>query len=366
MNSIVDTIKHNSNRKFVNIIDVIPSRIASLFSVLFALSIVFELRNLIDGFVLVMLGIFIILFLIANEYVKVLMVKRLFSKQIKGSIIPFIITFFLSASLSSIGIWMWTNKTVEHKTKNNVQNVTVLNKMNNKFDLKIDSIRNIQFESTQEYKDLIKTIEYWKSRKAMDSDELKLNRSRLDNVQTSLDNKRTMFNVRQSEMIGTIEGRKEREAIGQRTMFKAEENKTEKNSFISYIFLSLILITELAIIILNKLLAEKEMILNKFISSDDSKQYLIERNLLDTMFITKKKGDKMSINDVKYCPSARTFEWEELTVFYNTLIGIGILSDPLKRKKVLTNNVQVDNVQALTMFDAYHEKKFKYDIELNC
>jgi len=315
MKSIVSTIQYNSNRKFVSGFDVIPSTIASVFSVIFALSIVFELRNLVEGFVLVLLGVFIVLFLVANEYVKVTMIKRLFSDHVKGSVIPFAITFLLSASLSSIGIWMWTNKTVEHKDKNNVQMVMGLNKVNEKFDNKIDSIRLISFESTQEYKDLIKTIDYWKTRRAMDSDELKEIRTRLDNVQNTLNNKRTMFIERSNVQVESIVKRKEDAIALEKTMFKVNENK--------------------------------------------------KRNLLDTMYLIKGNKDVIDIKQVSYSPLAKGIEWKDLTIFYNSLIGMGILSDPVEDKKILTNNVLVDNVQALTMFDAYHEKKFKYDIELN-
>ena len=88
--------------------------IASVFSVIFALSIVFELRNIVSGFVLAFLIVFIVLFLILNEKLKVENVRKLYKGNKKG-IIPFGLTFVISVTLSSIGIYLWTNKSMDAK-----------------------------------------------------------------------------------------------------------------------------------------------------------------------------------------------------------------------------------------------------------
>lgn len=79
--------------------------VASIFSVLFSLSIVLELANIVNGIVLIFLTIFTVLFLITNERIKVQQLKNVY-KGSKKSILPFMVTFVISIVLSSIGIYL--------------------------------------------------------------------------------------------------------------------------------------------------------------------------------------------------------------------------------------------------------------------
>jgi hypothetical protein len=71
MKNFTEIIKESNNLKLVTFFDYVPATIANIFSVIFSTSIILELRGIVSGYVLVLLSIFIILFLIQNEIIKV-------------------------------------------------------------------------------------------------------------------------------------------------------------------------------------------------------------------------------------------------------------------------------------------------------
>jgi len=137
--------------------------------------------------------------------------------------------------------------------------------------------------------------------------------------------------------------------------------KTDKNNFVSYIFLTLILITEFAIIILNKILSEKEIKFNEFLNSDFVKKYLVERNVLLSLFLVAGKDSIVNINNAKYSPANvnNVLSWDEIRITYNTFITLGILETIDNDNKVLTNRIIVSEKEALNLFDKYYNTFLK-------
>ena len=81
--------------------------------------------------------------------------------------------------------------------------------------------------------------------------------------------------------------------------YNRTNNNTQKNNFISYIFLSLIIITEFATIILNKNIAEKQLKIAEFTDGEMAKTYIVVRNTLTTLYMTKDLNGETNIEKIR-------------------------------------------------------------------
>jgi len=358
--NLTSLIIKNSNNRFVTIFDRIPAIIASLFSVLFALSITLELKSLVSGVVLFFLIVFIILFLILNEVIKVKMIKRSFN-SVKSAIIPFVITFILSCSLSSIGVYFWTNKTVEIKDNSIIEKTISINDIKQKYNSDILNLNNQTFEDSKEFETLQIDLNYWKTRRPANVDERADIRKKIDAIQNRINVQRDKYNINKQTSLKQINDLMTQEIQITEATFNSSTNKMNRNNFVSYIFFILIIITEFAIIILNKILVEKENKLTSFLDSEHVQRYLIERNMLISLYMTANENNVTNINKAKYSPvnSNNVLEWNEITAMYNRFISLGILSNTQTVDNVLTNNIDLREEQALILFDSYYDKYFK-------
>jgi len=354
-NSIVSEIKRKSENKIVTIFDKLPAIIASVFSVLFSLSIVFQLTNIVNGFVLVFLTVFIVLFVTMNEIVKVNQVKKLFN-GIKTAIIPFGITLILSIGLSGIGIWFWVNKSDEIKETSNINKVEKINLIKKEYNNKILNLKNDVFENSKEFESLNLELSFLKSRTTSNNDERTLIRENIYKLQNNIQVQREKFNNSKYSEIESLNELMNNDIDVVNVLYQTNMNKTNKNDLISYIFLTLILITEFAIIILNKILSEKENNFNLIVNSDLAKKFLIQRNILESLYLTKGINNKVNINDAKYSPANGNNEliWSDITTMYNIFISIGILSETdTNTNNVISNTIVLDKESALKRFDEY-------------
>ena len=360
MKTLNELIRKNKNNKFnTSWLHKTPALIASIFSVLFALSIIIELSNVVSGIALILTGVFIVLFLIQNEIFKVKEIKKVF-KGNKPALIPFAITFILSVSLSTIGIYFWTNKTQSITDNINIEKSILIKTKNQFYNNKIDSIQNIKYESTPEYNSLIKTLDYWKSRRAMDIDELKSIRANIKDIEHKIDNGRNNHITGVNSKVDRYNKLLADELKVIDTKTAKTKNTSSTNNFISYIFFTLILVTEFAIIILNKNIANEEIRLDEFSNNDVSKLYIVGRNILESLYMTQ-KNSSVNINNAKYSYANKDniLAWEEISSLYNNYIQIGILDSGELVNNVLTNKLLLSEGDALIKFDAYFEKMFK-------
>lgn len=347
----------NSNKnQFLSFWDYIPALLANIFSVIFSLSIVLELKNVVSGYVLIILSIFVVLFLIQNEATKVIYVRKTF-KGIKNAVIPLIITFLISISLASIGIYLFVNKATDIKDNSNIEKNILINDINNKFQIKITEISNNQFEQSSEYQSLNKELIYWKSVSAATLDERNNIRLRIDNLQKNIISQRSLFDQNKKNNIVQLNKLLNNELSIIEAKYNKSMNNSNKNNFITYIFLSLIIITEFATIILNKNIAEKQIKRDSFTNSPLSKRYIATSNILKSLYMTA-KNNVTDINLAKYSP-ANKFSWEDLCLVYNQFISIGILDEgevkQINDKKLLVNNILLSEAEAQKKLAEYYE-----------
>lgn len=341
---------------------LIPALIGSFFSVLFSLTIVVELYNIVNGFVFFVLLIFTILFLVFNETIKLREIKKTF-KGNKFSIIGFLFTFMVSVSLSSIGIYFATNKSLEIENKIVNNKAEKIANLETEFLNKISTIQLNKFESTTEYKILKDNLTYWKNKKSATLEERTEIREHIRNIESDIKTNRTLFNESIKLKIDDLKSVKDLKLKEIETLYLTELNNISYNNVITYIFLIIIMITEIGIIIMNIDVAKYELSLEEFINSKQAQNYMITRNVLLSLFLVKNNNDMVSILNAQCSPVLNKLnwsddkKWSEVKKLYNLFIHLGILSEGeiemIKGKKILTNRFMMNEEEAFNKFDTY-------------
>jgi len=342
--------------------DYVPAFIANTFSVIFSTSIIFELRGIVSGYVLSLLSVFIVLFLIQNEVIKVKEIRKVFSGS-KNALLPFSITFIISVSLATIGMYFFTNKASEIKDQSTINKTIEINNIDNKYQISYNDVQSKTYESTDEFKTINKELNYWKRASAATLEERTGIRNKVENLQNVLNTNRTKFESNKINDLKRIENLISNEKTVINAKFESNMNKTETNNFITYIFLTLILITEFSTIVLNKNIVEKRNFVNEFTNSKIAKTYLISSNLLITLYMSAK--DKwVNINNAKYSYANKDnlLQWEDIKTVYNNFISLGILNTGEVRKEndkdLLYNQLLLSEIDAQAKLDEYFERFF--------
>ena len=355
------------NNLFVNI----AAKIASVFSILFAMSIVYELRNHVDSWLLIMLSIFISFFLIVNEVIKVRSIKAMHNNKLK-SLLTFLFTFILSLSLSTIGIYLWVNKTDNINSESLITKAVESNNLKSDYRMQIESIRSNEFESTEEYNNLNKSLSFWKSRKATDLEERANIRENIIRIENQIQTNRKEYNDNQKLSISNLENELQSKLDIVDVKFTNQSKEVNKNNFLTYILLTLIVVVEFAIIYLNNNIAKVETEFVQYTNNDIVKKYKVGRKLLESLFLTSNRVDTgngyteliTNINKAKYSyvNKLENLQWDDLIELYNLYIDLDILDRGFVKKKeesdengVLTNKFQVENIEsALKRYDQYY------------
>jgi hypothetical protein len=330
------------NFKEIKLIEKIPTILFSIFSVLFSMSILKELYTQIEFYFLIVLGIFITAFLIYNEYVKVRELKKLYMRTSYSSFL-LTSTLIISISLSSLGIYFWTNK--NHKITNEIlieksKELAIL-------DVKYNQIKYPAFETTKEYDDLINNIDYWKKKSAASLEERNLIRERIDEFQKTLIKKRDQYKI-------SIQNKKQESLLEKESTKNLIENKylamsndKDRNEYISLIFLVMVLITEGLIIMLNRDLSHKEILINQYNNSDFTKEYFLFKLIFETLYLRKKVNSKINIRD--------------FMISNLNQVGVNYYRIGFDKMKIFYNGLHASNVAVITnkLGDAklLHEKK---------
>jgi len=361
--NLIESIKESKEVKVISILDYVPALIANSFSVIFSTSIIFELKNIVNGYVLILLAIFIVLFLIQNEIVKVKEIRKVFS-GINKSLLPFSISFVISVALASIGMYFFTNKSTEIKNSSTLNKNIELNEIAEKYQKETDKIYLLTFESTKEYESIGSDIKYWKRLNAATLEERTEIRKKVDALQNIMNQQRSIFNTNRDKQLTNVEDMLSNEKNIIESKHNNATSKTETNNFITYIFLTLILITEFATIILNKNIVDKRNNVKLLADSDIAKSYIITSNLLMSLYMASKDG-WVSILNAKYSPVNKNniLNWEDIKVTYNNYISLGILSDGEVRnvagKDILYNKILLSETDAQAKLDQYFERLLK-------
>lgn len=355
------------NNLFVNI----AAKIASVFSILFAMSIVYELRNHVDSWLLIMLSIFISFFLIVNEVIKVRSIKAMYNNKLK-SLLTFLFTFCLSLSLSVIGIYLWINKTDDINSESLINKTIETNNLKSEYRLKIESIRNNEFESTNQYKQLSEDLSFWRNRKANDVEERGYIRDNIVRIENQIQINRKEYNLNQNLLISNLENELQSKQDIIDVKFTNQSKEVNKNNFLTYILLTLIVVVEFVIIYLNNNIAKVNTEFVQYTNNDIVKKYKVGRKLLESLFLTSNRVDTgngyteliTNINKAKYSyvNKLENLQWDDLIELYNLYIDLDILDKGFVKKKeesdengVLTNKFQVENIEsALKRYDQYY------------
>jgi len=367
LTSLVKEYKYKNS--FISNWDYLPAILTNIFSVIFSLSIVIELRKCIDNiFVLSILSIFVIFFLIMNEIIKVKEIRKVY-RGFKNSIISFVVTFLISITLASIGMYFFTNKSMDVKDNSNINLSIAINEIKLKFEDKINNVNNNVFENSETYNSLNKELYYWKHVSAATLIERNDIRLRIDKLQNDIQKERINFNNNKDSQVKKLIELQNNEISVTESKYNKVMNTTKKNDFITYIFLSLIFVTEFATIVLNKHIVEKQLSLDEFVNGDLAKMYTVSSNILTTLYMTS-RNNETNIEKAKYSYSNKdnVLSWEDITRLYNILIDLGILDNGEIReidlpngnvKKLLYNKFLVSESEAHQIFDNYFEKYFK-------
>lgn len=355
------------NNLFVNI----AAKIASIFSILFAMSIVYELRNHVDSWLLIMLSIFISFFLIVNEVIKVRSIKAMYNNKLK-SLLTFLFTFILSLSLSTIGIYLWVNKTDNINSESLITKAVESNDLKSDYRMQIESIRNNEFEFSNQYKQLGEDLTFWRNRRAADVEERDKIRENIIRIENQIQTNRKEYNDNQNLSISNLENELQSKLDIVDVKFTNQSKEVNKNNFLTYILLTLIVVVEFVIIYLNNNIAKVDTEFVQYTNNDVVKKYKVGRKLLESLFLTANRVDTGSgytelitnINKAKYSyvNKLENLQWDDLIELYNLYIDLDILDRGFVKKKeendengVLTNNFQVENIElALKRYDQYY------------
>ena len=368
---LTDLIKSKNTKKFAPWFIQIPAYSASLFSVIFSTSIIYEFKDSLSGLSLFIIGMFILSFMLINETLKIINIRK-FYRGVKSSLIPFTFTFSISVAIATISIYYFTNNGQILTDNSNINKSIEVNKIEQKYGLKIDSLKNHnRFELTNEYKSLNSNLEYWQNRKAMTLDERNLINQNISSIQNDINKNKEVYNSNLNNNINDIVNLKNKEIDILNSYHSKDMNKIKTTNFLTWILMIIMLITEIGIIYLNRFIAEDEKNKDDFSKSPQSKKYVLGRYILETIYLHKDANNTTNINVAKYSyglinniqkwDGTTVDKWDELKGIYNLYISLGILDKGSIVNEVLTNNVLMSNDDALTMYDTHHEKFFSIE-----
>lgn len=368
---LTDLIKSKNTKKFGLWFNQIPAYSASLFSVIFSTSIVYEFKDSLGGLSLFIVGAFILSFMLINEALKIINIRKVY-KGVKSSLLPFSFTFLISVCIASISIYYFTNKGQILTDNSKINKSIEVNRIEQKYGLKIDSLKNVnRFESSNEYKSLKINLEYWQNRKAMTLDERNLINQNISSIQNDINKSKEIYNSNLNNNINELVNLKNKEIDILDSYHSKDINKIKTTNFLTWILVIIMLITEIGIIYLNKFIAEDEKNKDDFSKSPLAKKYVLGRYILETIYLHKDENNTTNINVAKYSyglinniqkwDGTTVDKWDELKGIYNLYISLGILDKGSVINEVLTNNVLMSNEDALTMYDTHHEKFFSIE-----
>ena len=230
--------------------------IASFFSFLFSLSIVFELKKQIikiqghyDERTYYTMLAFAAFFLFVNELYKVKSLKTQFYIEKKKPSFLTCFTFAASVILSSIGITFWIDKTGEQQDTHaeSVQSERLLIK--EKYNLIIDSVSQLS-DNSLEYKRLEKDIYFWKNRSCK-TDELKEQaRTEISKLESHQRDLEAAFKASIQEKIERYKELQNEEMTQLGIKSENFRKLLNDNKFIFYILFAMVIFVEIAIIII--------------------------------------------------------------------------------------------------------------------
>lgn len=274
----------------------------SIFSVIFASQMAFELKSSLETKELVYLFVsFVIFFLIINEGIKINQCRKIKNNGNVLNIFILIFTFSLSLSLSGLGVYFMSNKTLKVNIDNSFNKDNSVNNINLKYASKLDSIQNLDYFSSTEYIYLSNQIKALKrGKKSIEK------KAKIDSLSIQVNEGKKTFDNIKKDKLTEYNSAKNSELKLAETKYSNTNKENKKNNAVSYIFITLVIISEFMIFFINNKIGEMKKtniiknIMNIRKKEENHKEYLKTRKLLCYLYTVRSKGDDFSIKTLQY------------------------------------------------------------------
>jgi hypothetical protein len=355
------TIINNSKKsKGISLLSFILTYTASAFSIIFASSIVFEAKTFLNFYLFILLCGFLAYFLFINEKTKIDESRKLKPNYIR-LFIPFLVTFCSTV----IGIYLLTNKTFDNNINISNQKSELTYNIELKYNHKIDSINTLDYYNTNDYAILTTQIKEFK-KFTFDTIQRKFNKTMVANLYTQIINNKAKFDANKDNQVKSITQLKTAESnkanINTANNFKV----SGKHNFISFFFVCLSILLEFTIFTLNRNIGKKLIELNEYTQTENVKDFLLYRNMLNFIYEIYTSGDIINFNTINYSYFAKknNLEFTKVKEIYDTFISVGILekftdfeneNNDIEKKEKTKFEIKFNKNQALKRFDKCFE-----------
>lgn len=291
----------------------------SIFSILSSFSLIGEIDKVgVDWYISLFLTVFLIVFILFNEYTKVKELKLKFNKSVNHSFFMLLITFTISLSTSTVGIYLWTDKTQEISSSLVAEQSSACDSIITLYNQRITTLYSTDFSNTQEGKSLESSLSYWKSRKAASSEDLQSIRLNVSRIEQQRAASLEQFSTDRRQAEDRLKQEMNTKLAGISGISTVKQDKLTRNNRITFIFLVLVLITEFMIVFSQKELCNPSQ-------TRMSKEHYRVFRLVTSLQFRGFTSRPVDINEVKFSEFMKEYEWEEVKRIFNLLIEIGVI-----------------------------------------
>jgi len=295
--------------------------LASIFSVIFSLSIIKELFNSVPLVVLILMSVFLVLFVIYNEVSKVRELQKYYKKR-KHNVLAIAVTFIISLFLSGVGIYFYSNNSLDTEIALNNDLKEQKLSIERKYQFQLDSLNNVPI-SSPEYIKLVDDIDFWRNRKSDSKEQRQEILSNIKELELKRENLYNTIKKDRSLIYERILTLKSNELDLLLTQNTGKEKKQDRSNFISWVFVLMVIVTEFIILNVQRQIAnfytpEQVMLLNIVKNCE-------YRNLKG-IDINEFKFSTFNKNKQKFLDQTHTdADWKETKKAYNLLKELNII-----------------------------------------
>jgi hypothetical protein len=291
----------------------------SAFSILSSFSLIREINRLeAEWYVILFLTLFLLVFVVFVEYMKVIEVRRKFNQSVRSNLIMLLFTFTISIGTSGIGIWFWTDQTQQINQRMTEVKISSQNTIEDKYNHQVDSVSNLSVTNTPEYHTLFKVLEYWQDRRAIDSSDLRLIRESISRTEKQMARMYDNFSTLKQSKIDQLRKSQSIRMSGVISTSDNEVKRMNRNNTVTFIFLILILIIEFMIVMVHKELCNPDI--NRLKS-----EYWNLKKLIIHLQLRGFDTERIDINEVKYSTFMKEYDFDQVKKFYNLLHNIKVI-----------------------------------------
>jgi hypothetical protein len=193
-------------------------------------------------------------------------------------------------------------------------------------------------------------------------------RNTIREIQNTINNNRKEFNSKQKNLISEKQNELNSKLKIVDVEFNNQSKEVNKNNFLTYILLTLVIIVEFAIIYLNNNIAKEDREILNLKTNDEVHKYLIGRKVLKSLYLTAEYDENYelftTIKKAQYLANKTSnLKWEDFAELYNLYIDLGILDNGStmkpkdeNKKGILMNKIQMRSKDAaLSAFDKFYD-----------